>query len=146
MESTSAYGAITSPSDAEATSWTPTEEPVRAFSGEAAALWEYHTLGKVMGIPVRECDRELKVDRPDMLQEAFLVRRLPRARVFRISPDGGEPLSQYEEILAKVASGECELVDEDRQFDAQSGAFVVWLRWNELSVELNQRYEYLREE
>jgi len=146
MDRTAAYGVLTAPSDAEATTWTPSETPGRGFSGEAAALWEYHTLGKFMGIPVCAGDRDLKVDRLDLLQEAFLVRRFPKAQVFRISTEGGESLEKYEGILSKVASGEYEIVDEERQFDAQSGSFVVWLRWNELSVELNPRYEYLREE
>ncbi|MBQ6471828.1 MAG: hypothetical protein IJJ33_07585 [Victivallales bacterium] len=145
MTEAGAYGEVLSPADAEATGWEPVEEPSRRPTA-TGDLWAYHNAGRVFGVPVRESDRGLKIGSEELLQQAFVLRRAPKSLMLYLSPDDTEAMDKYEAVLSRIAAGECELVDEERQFDAAHSRFLVWLRYNELSAELNPRFDYIREE
>lgn len=116
------------------------------ISAEGNALWNYHNLGRINGVPVADDARSLPVDRDDMLAVAFTLDRRPRSLMLYMKPDDPESFRAYDDIMDAVYDGRAEIIDEIRQYDAASSRFVVWIRYNELKYVLNERFAYLREE
>lgn len=109
-------------------------------------LWSYHNEGRIHGIPVAENAVGLPIDRDDMLDVAFTLKRVPKSKIFWMSPEDGESIKLYDAMLAQQADGQLIIIDELKQYDTSKCKFMVWLRYDELSYELNPRFDYLREE
>lgn len=109
-------------------------------------LWEYHELGRVNNIPVAEADQNLPIDSERLLDGAFTLKRTPRSVVFWMSPEDTESIQLYDDLLAQQTDGKIQIIEELKQYDANKGKFMVWLRYDETIIELKPRYAYLREE
>ena len=109
-------------------------------------LWEYHELGRVNNIPVAEADQKLPIDSERLLDGAFTLKRTPRSVVFWMSPEDEESIKLYDDLLAQQTDGRIQIIEELKQYDANKGKFIVWLRYDETVIELKPRYAYLREE
>ena len=109
-------------------------------------LWSYYNEGRIHGIPVEDKDIGLPIDRDDMLDVAFLLKRIPKSKIFWMSPEDEESIKLYDDLLTQQADGRLIIVDELKQYDTSKCKFMVWLRYDELSYELNPRFDYLREE
>jgi len=110
------------------------------------ALWYYHNEGTIRGIPVADDSIGLPIDREDLLDVAFILRRTPRSKIFWMSPEDEESIKLYDKLLNAQAEGRLVIIDELKQYDMNKCKFMVWLRYDELLYELNPRFEYLREE
>lgn len=108
-------------------------------------LWEYTHDSRIYGVPVARGDRGLPVDSDDLVQEAFQLDRKPHAALFVLDPASTEGCEAYNKLLDRLYLGEVAIIDEDRQFDATNGRFVVWVRYDELCYSLNNRFDYLRD-
>ena len=146
-ELNSKYGELTGVADApvrqhlDMPGIVPDSEP-----GKGNALYEYLKNGTINGAPVAPEDKGLAVDSDELLQSAFQLVRRPCFKLLRLSPDDKESQHEYNEVLDRVYDGSVYIVDEDRQFDAAHGGFVVWLRYDELCYKLLDRFGYLRNE
>ena len=109
-------------------------------------LWSYHNEGRIHGIPVVDNAVGLPIDRDDMLDVAFTLKRVPKSKIFWMSPEDEESIKLYDAMLAQQADGQLIIIDELKQYDTSKCKFMVWLRYDELSYELNPRFDYLREE
>lgn len=109
-------------------------------------LWSYHNEGRIHGIPVADNAVGLPIDRDDMLDVAFTLKRVPKSKIFWMSPEDEESIKLYDAMLAQQADGQLIIIDELKQYDTSKCKFMVWLRYDELSYELNPRFDYLREE
>ena len=110
------------------------------------ALWYYHNEGTIRGIPVADNAVGLPIDREDLLDVAFILKRTPRSKIFWMSPEDEESIKLYDKLLSAQAEGRLVIIDELKQYDMNKCKFMVWLRYDELLFELNPRFEYLREE
>ena len=110
------------------------------------ALWSYHNEGRIRGIPVADNSIGLPIDRDDMLDVAFTLKRTPKSKVFWMSPEEEDAIKMYDKLLEEQADGRIIIVDELKQYDTSKCKFMVWLRYDELLFELNPRFDYLREE
>ena len=109
-------------------------------------LWSYHNEGRIHGIPVADNAVGLPIDRDDMLDVAFTLKRVPKSKIFWMSPEDEESIKLYDAMLAQQADGQLIIIDELKQYDTSKCKFMVWLRYDELSYELNPRFDYLRED
>jgi hypothetical protein len=109
-------------------------------------LWYYHNEGTIRGIPVADDAVGLPIDRDDMLDVAFILRRTPGFKLMWMSPDDEESMKTYNKLLAEQAAGRLVITEESKQYDMSKSKFMVWLRYEELLYELNPRFAYLREE
>lgn len=110
------------------------------------ALWSYKFEHKVNGVPVTAADRNLPIDREDLLYTAFQLVTVPKSIIFWMSPEDTESIKEYDALLAKVYDGSVIILDELKQYDPNKGKFMVWIRYNELSYSLHKRFTYLRED
>ena len=128
------------------------EAPIKEMQEQAQIstigneLWSYHNEGRIHGIPVEDNAIGLPIDRDDMLDVAFLLKRIPKSKIFWMSPEDEESIKLYDDLLTQQADGRLIIVDELKQYDTSKCKFMVWLRYDELSYELNPRFDYLREE
>lgn len=120
-----------------------TENQISTIGNE---LWSYHNEGRIHGIPVADNAVGLPIDRDDMLDVAFTLKRVPKSKIFWMSPEDEESIKLYDAMLAQQADGQLIIIDELKQYDTSKCKFMVWLRYDELSYELNPRFDYLREE
>jgi len=109
-------------------------------------LWSYHNEGRIHGIRVVDQDLGLPIDREDMLDVAFNLKRTPRSKIFWMSPEDEESIKLYDDLLAQQDANQIIIVDELKQYDTNKCKFMVWVRYDELSYELYPRFSYLREE
>ena len=109
-------------------------------------LWFYHNRGVLHGIPVADDAVGLPLDREDMLDVVFLLKRTPKSKIFWISPEEADSIKMYDGLLQEQADGKLIILDELKQYDTSKCKFMVWVRYDELVYELNPRFEYLREE
>ena len=116
------------------------------ISSVGNALWSYKTEGKINGVPVKSSDAGLPIDREDLLQAAFQLESIPRSMLLWLSPDDEEAIAKYDELLNRVYNGSVIIVDEMKQYDSAKSKIMVWIRYNEVSYALHQRFQYLREE
>jgi hypothetical protein len=124
------------------------DEPSRndTITKDGNLLWSYVNEGRLYGIPVAAQDRNLKIDREDLLTSAFDLVRHPKSELLIISEDDPTGLNRYNEILEGVQDGKISIVDETRQFDPAKCRFILWIRYDVLECALHPRYAYLREE
>lgn len=142
------YGHVVSPEEATLTE-TPNQQEnstTGVISDVGNALWYYHNEGTIRGIPVADNSIGLPIDREDLLDVAFILRRTPRSKIFWMSPEDEESIKLYDKLLNAQAEGRLVIIDELKQYDMNKCKFMVWLRYDELLYELNPRFEYLREE
>lgn len=116
------------------------------LEGQGNLLWSYQNEDRLYGIPVEEQFRKLKIDRDETLVNAFELVRRPRLLLVLMNETSEEATRKYNDLLDAVYDGRAEIVDETRQFDPAKSAFLVWVRYNELSFRLHPRYNYLLEE
>jgi len=144
------YGELTSMSDA-----TLAEDNIFSSQGgddeitdAGNALWSYQHENRINGVPVAEEDRGLLIGSDDMLNVAFVLERHPRSMLLKLSLscEDHHDKEKYDALLENVYNGSAIIVDEDRQFDAAKGCFIVWVRYDELQYVLHDRFKYLREE
>ena len=117
---------------------------VAADAGDA--VWEYHELGRINNIPVADSDKNLPIEREDIIDAAFTLKRIPRSKVFWMSPEDTDSIKLYDDLLAQQTDGRIQIIEESKQYDPNKGKFIVWLRYDETMIELKPRYAYLREE
>ena len=122
----------------------PAANQVVADTGKV--IWEYHELGRINNIPVADSDLNLPIDNEVTLDEAFTLKRIPKSKVFWMSPEDEDSIKLYDDLLAQQTDGRLQIIEESKQYDPNKGKFIVWLRYDELSIELKPRYAYLREE
>jgi len=122
------------------------ETPDIHITDEGNALWSYQREGRINGIPVVESARGLKIDNDELLSVAFELERVPKSEIFYMSPDNQEGIGKYDTILGKVYNGEAVVLEENKQYDAQKGCFLVWVRYDLLAYKLHPRFEYLTKE
>ena len=141
------YGTLGSVEDAAALSMDEQEEQQPYIDTVGNSLWDYQHEGRINGVPVFEGDRDLKIDRDDMLAAAFTLYRTPRSLLLYLAPgDDDKGNAKYSELLLAAADGSVEIIDELRQWDAGSNRFVLWVRYDELEYRLHPRFAFLREE
>lgn len=109
-------------------------------------LWEYHNENSIDGIPVDAQYTGLKIDNESLLLNAFYIFRTPSSALFIISDADPDGLNRYNDLLASVYNGEAAILEEDKQYDANKGGYVVWIRYDKLSYVLHPRFKYLLEE
>lgn len=122
---------------------TDTQEELSSLGN---ALWSYKFEHKINGVPVSETDRNLPVDREDLLNVAFQLDVVPKSAIFWMSPEDAESIEQYDALLSRVYDGSVIIIDELKQYDQSKGKFMVWIRYNEMKYSLHKRFTYLREE
>ena len=122
----------------------PVTNQVVADVGDA--VWEYHELGRINNIPVADSDLNLPIDSEATLDAAFTLKRIPRSKVFWMSPEDEDSIKLYDDLLAQQTDGKIQIIEESKQYDPNKGKFIVWLRYDETVIELKPRYAYLREE
>lgn len=146
------YGAVTSAEDARvlADSDLPImdmQQGAPAVAGASAhRLWSYHNEGTIDGVPVIEAHRHLKIDSERLLDEAFVVSRVPSSIVLLITDGDCAGLDKYNALLSRAYDGTAVIISEDRQYDASKGGYVVWVRYDSLSCMLHPRFMYLLED
>lgn len=142
------YGHVVSSEEALLTETPQSQENSTSgvISDIGNALWYYHNQGTIRGIPVADNSIGLPIDREDLLDVAFILRRTPRSKIFWMSPEDEESIKLYDKLLNAQAEGRLVIIDELKQYDMNKCKFMVWLRYDELLYELNPRFEYLREE
>ena len=113
---------------------------VTAYTGDA--LYDYREEHKINGIIVKEEDRDLPVERDEQLAKAFRPHYTPHSEILRLPADN----DKYNQLLQDVYDGKATIVDEQKQFDAAKGEFIVWIRWDSVCYELSPRHSYLKEE
>lgn len=116
------------------------------LENQGNVLWSYQNEGRIYGIPVDTEHRGLKIDTDDAVLTYFELVRRPRVMLLLMNTETEEALGKYNKLLDAVADGRAEIVEESRQFDPAKSAFLVWIRYNELSFRLNPRFNYLLEE
>lgn len=109
-------------------------------------VWEYHELGRINNIPVAGADLNLPIDSEKLIDDAFTLKRIPRSKVFWMSPEDEDSIRLYDDLLAQQTDGKIQIIEEAKQYDPNKGKFIVWLRYDETTIELKPRYAYLREE
>ena len=138
------YGHVVSSEEATLTE-TPNQQEnstTGVISDVGNALWYYHNEGTIRGIPVADNSVGLPIDREDLLDVAFILRRTPRSKIFWMSPEDEESIKLYDKLLNAQAEGRLVIIDELKQYDMNKCKFMVWLRYDELLYELNPRFEY----
>ena len=113
---------------------------VTAYNGDV--LFAYREENKINGVVVNEADRDLPVERDDQIQQAFRLHHVPHSEILRLPADN----EKYNQLLQDVYDGKAIIVDEQKQFDAAKGEFIVWIRWDSVCYELSPRYAYLKED
>ena len=142
------YGKLVSASEAQMVDL-PEDEPREQSTlptDVGNMLYEYRASSTICGVPVADEDKDLPILSDDVLVAAFVLDCRPRLLFTRIKPDDTESRKEYDELLEKVHQGKARMVDETKQFDVQSGSFIVWVRYEEMCYKLHPRYEYLRNE
>lgn len=146
MINSDAFGAITALDDAERVAQDQQEDAFDVSSDAGNVLWSYHNENRLNGVPVADEDRGLKIDDEGMLGSVFVLCRTLRSMMLYLSPDGGEGVDRYNDLLDKINDGRAEIIDEIRQWDQDNSRFVLWVRYNDLEYRLHPRFSYLREE
>jgi len=113
---------------------------VTAYNGDV--LFAYREENKINGVIVNEADRDLPVERDDQIQQFFRLHHVPHSEILRLPADN----DKYNQLLQDVYDGKAIIVDEQKQFDAAKGEFIVWIRWDSVCYELSPRYAYLKED
>ena len=116
------------------------------ISSVGNALWSYLHENRINGIPVKNGDCNLPIERDDMLSATFQLVSVPKSMLLWLSPDDAEAIAKYDDLLQRVYNGTVIIQDEVKQYDAAKGKFIVWVRYNEVYYELHPRFQYLREE
>lgn len=122
------------------------EEQKGIVFSDGDALWSYRNEGKINGYPVDSGSLNLPIERDDQLLKCFRPRLTPHSVLFWLSPDDPEENEKYNKLLQESYDGKISIVDEQTQYDAGKGKFMVWVRYNEVSYELHPRHSYLKEE
>lgn len=113
---------------------------VTAYNGDV--LFAYREENKINGIIVNEADRDLPIEKDDEVQRYFRPHQTPHSEILRLPADN----EKYNQLLQDVYDGKAIIVDEQKQFDAAKGEFIVWIRWDSVCYELSPRYSYLKED
>lgn len=116
------------------------------LSDQGDLLWSYQNEGRIYGVPVVKEHQGLKLDTDDAVVRVFELVRRPKSMILLMNADTAESQEKYDRLLDDVYDGRAEIVDETKQFDPAKSAFLVWVRYNELSFRLNPRFSYLLEE
>lgn len=123
---------------------TQTNSPLMAGTGNA--LWSYHNEGKIYGYPVLEEDRDLAIERDEEILQKFEPKREAHSEMFWMSPDDEESIKRYDNILKMVTDGTINIIEENKQYDASRGAYLVWIRYDKVWFQLHPRFRQLRED
>ena len=107
-------------------------------SKETNLLWEYRVKGTVCGFPVEDAARNLSVSSDEELMSALETRKREHVKVFWLSPESG--VDEYEEILARCNDGTSILEERSLQYDQAKSAYMVFLRYSDVSYTVSDRY------
>lgn len=113
---------------------------VTAYTGDA--LFAYREENKINNIIVKEEDRDLPIEKDEEVQRYFRPAYKPHSEIMRLPADN----DKYNQLLQDVYDGKAIIVDEQKQFDAAKGEFIVWIRWDSVCYEVSPRYAYLKKE
>lgn len=141
------FGHVISPEEAQL-SLDPTQDNQadNPVISNGDLTWEYHNMGRINGVRVADDDIALPIEKDELIDGAFELRRIPRSKIFWMSPEDADSIKLYDDLLALQESNEIQILEEIKQYDAAKSKFMVWLRYDELSYVLKPRYAYLREE
>lgn len=110
-------------------------------------FWDYRNRGKFFGVPVQQEAKNLLVDNMEELNKALQYR--PNVKIWSgyISPQeqDKEYLQQYKNIKQAQAQGVVQVLQEQKQFCPSMNKFLVFVTYNEISVDLNPRFNHLKE-
>lgn len=142
------FGHMVSPQEAMLAELPLGEDQVQSqgITNTGNLTWEYQNLGTLNGMPVAEADKNLAVDRDDLIDAAFTLKCTPRSKVFWMSPDNEDSIELYDELLRRQENKEIRIMEELKQYDTTKSAFMVWVRYDEVEWQLNPRFAYMREE
>lgn len=110
------------------------------------SLWDYHERGLINGIQVVEADRGLAIDSQEDLGRMFVLKASSQVMLLKLSMDDPTGIKQYNDLLKRQENGDLVIREEQKQFDATNGHFIVLLRIDHLRYELHPRFEYKRQE
>ena len=113
---------------------------VTAYNGDV--LFAYREENKINGVIVQEDDRDLPIEKDEEVQRYFRPKHTPHSEILRLPADN----EKYNQLLQDVYDGKAIIVDEQKQFDAAKGEFIVWIRWDSVCYEVSPRYAYLKED
>lgn len=144
------YGNLVSAVDATTFSDTmlpsdDTAEPTE-LSATGTALYQYKFEKRINGVPVKSTDVDLPIDRDELLQAAFTLNSSSKLALFQMAPGDTDQLDKYNALLKRASNAELVLEEETKHYDPNKGAFMVWVKYTELFYELNQRFNYIRED
>ena len=137
-------GEVTSLQDASLFADDPEKQASKISAG--SELWYYQQQHTYNGVPVVPDAWNLPIEREEQLQQALELHRRPRSIVVRISPDDNKGNDTYTELLERQSKGEIIIINECKNFDPQTAAFIVWVTYDELSYALHPRFRFLRED
>ncbi len=143
------YGQLVSSKDTDIlqdTALPAYEDTETEITSMGNALWSYKETNTINGIPVAEKDRNLLIDREDLLLAAFELHYIPKSIMMRLDPESTEGLKKYDDLLAAVCNGSVIITEELKQYNPTKDAFLVWIKYSEVEYKLHRRFEYLREE
>ena len=119
-------------------------EQSSAISAEATPLWEYLTQNTIGGIQVEEGSRGLQINSSDLLMVAMQLKQVPKVFVCWLSPEDEAGKKAYSDLLAMAGERRIFIDEETRQYDTAKSAYMVFVRYSEVSYVLHPRFEYLR--
>ena len=122
------------------------EQDPQGVSTATNPLWEYHELGTINGVQVNPDARNLNIDTLDKLLVALQLQYRPKVFVCWISPDDEAGMAAYTALLDRVSRLEIVIDEETRQYDPGKSAYMVFVRYSEISYGLHPRFNYLRGE
>ena len=140
------FGQIVPPQDAKifSDSMLPGQEPEKKellMGGSGNALWSYYNEGTIYGYPVAEEDKNMPIEREEQLSAMFEPKHEAKSEIFWLSPDNEESIKRYDDILKMVSEGKAVIVEENKQYDAAKGAYLVWIRYDKVWFQLHPRFK-----
>lgn len=128
--------------------------PDQPFAGELQQpkvntydnLWNYHKLGCINNIKVRQEDKYLNIDTQQQLYRAFQPKGTVVVWTGWISPDHLQDVKAYQNIKQKQANGECFIQQHQLQYCSSNNAFLAIVTYTEVQFALKDRYSFYKQD
>ena len=124
----------------------PVQYPEDNIASGSNALWSYHKLGTINGVPVRQEDRNLNIDKQADLASAFQLSNQLIVWSGWLSPDYPQDLKTYQNIKQLEAQNKCIILQHQLQYSGSKDAYLALITYTNIQFRLNNRYSFYKQD
>ena len=111
-------------------------------------MWEYKNRNRLNGYPVSQNASNLYVNNVDQLKEALQPVYDIKMWTGYLSPQKQDEkyIQQYRDIIQASCDSTINILEEEKHFRSDIGKVMVIMTYAQIKMQLNPRYEYLKQE